>query len=286
MSYDLFFRPRSRDVSPEAFFDHFRQRAHYKVANRQAWYQNEDTGVYFVFEHDEAADNADRYPFSFNINFFRPSYFILEAESEVTALITQFGFLVSDPEQRETGDKEYRSEALISGWRYGNEFGCAAAMKNKEDRPELAWLPTSRLHDVWRWNFGRESLQRALGEAQFVPRIIFVRLSGALVTAVVWPDGIPSVLPRVDYLVIGREEFAPRTIFRKRKDTVFVEWTEAEPFITKHSSGKRNEGFDLDYANCPTDIAHFIRGLVRNKPSVSGMSPDQVLDSELVEKYI
>src|SRR5512138_635366 len=155
MSYDIFFRPRSRHVSPDAFFNHFRQRAHYKVENGQAWYQNEDTGVYFVFDHDEAGENAEQYPFSLNINFVRPSYFILEAEPEVTALVTQFGFLVYDPEQREAGDKEYRSELLISGWRSGNEFGCAAVMKNKEDRPDVACLPTSRLHDVWRWNFGR-----------------------------------------------------------------------------------------------------------------------------------
>ena len=114
MSYDLFLRSRSLAVSPGAFFDYFRGRARYKVENKQAWYQNEESGVYFAFEYADAdeRDGPHPYRFSFTINFFRPSYFILEAEPEVTALVDRFDFLVSDPQTKGMGDGVYAPELL------------------------------------------------------------------------------------------------------------------------------------------------------------------------------
>ena len=285
MSYDLLFRPRSSPVSEAEFFDYFRGRPHYKVENTQAWYQNEDSGVYFVFEYGGVEDRVDAdYPFAFNINFFRPSYFILEAEPEVTALVKRFDFLVLDSQKDGMQDGRYDPGLLISGWQHGNEFGCSAMMKEQEDRPDVASLPAGRLHEVWRWNLGREALQRTVGEAQFVPSIMFLRLDGAVVTAAVWPDGIPSVLPKVDYLIIGREQLAPKTLFRKKADTVFVEWAEIYPLIARHNSNEHEGAVDLNYVHCPKDVARFILGLARNEPAVTGLPPDQVLDDELVGK--
>jgi hypothetical protein len=285
MSYDLFFRPRSSAVSGEAFLNHFRERPHYKVENGQAWYQNEDTGVYFAFEHGDAGESDEpQEPFSFNINFFRPSYFILEAEPEVSALVGRFDFLVSDTQAPGMGDGEYVPQLLISGWQHGNEFGYSALLTDKEQRPDVASLPAARLHEVWRWNLAREALQKSVGEAQFVPVIMFLRLNETLVTAVVWPDGIPSVLPEVDYLIIQREDLAPRRLFRRSKHTVFVPWADVHPHIASYHS--RNDGvFDLNYVKCPQEIAAFIRSLDREEPAITGVTADQVLDRELVEKY-
>lgn len=286
MSYDLFFRPRSSAVPQEDFLNYFRERSHYKVEKGQAWYQNEDTGVYFSFEVGDGGEGEERpEPFSFSINFFRPSYFILEAEPEVTALVGRFGFLVSDPQAHGMGDGEYVPQLLVSGWQHGNEFGYAALLKDKEQRPDFESLPSDRLHEVWRWNLARQALQASVGEAQFVPGIMFLRLNGAVVTAVVWPDGIPCVLPTVDYLIVQREDLAPRRVFRKSNDTVFVPWADVYPLIAMYR-GTRNDGaFDLNYERCPQDIAEFIRSLSRNEPTATGITADQVLDRELVQKY-
>jgi hypothetical protein len=285
MSYDLLFRPGPFAVTPEAFFAHFEGRAHYTVQNDQAWYQNEDSGVYFVFEHNAPdADGGDEphHPFAFNINFFRPSYFILEAEPEVTALVERFQFQVEDAQIDGMGDGPYQPHLLVSGWNRGNEFGYAA-LRAEADRPDFASLPRRRLHDVWRWNRGRASLQEQVGDAQFVPKIMFLRLDGEVVTAVAWPDAIPSVLPRVDYLIIGREQLAPRSFFRKTKDTTFVRWGEAETLIARFDSGRREGAFDLNYGECPEEMAQFVRRLVRHEPAMTGVPADQVLDREIVE---
>jgi hypothetical protein len=183
------------------------------------------------------------------------------------------------------GDGEYAPQALISGWVHGNDFAYLAMLKDEEKRPEVSSLPASRLHEVWKWNFNRESLQKTVGESQFVPKVMFLRVNNKVVTAAVWPDGIPSVFPKVDYLIIGREELAPRSMFRKKKDSFFAEWAEVSPLIEKYSSREHDGAFNLKYSACPSDIAQFIRALVGNPPTASGISADQVLDRELVDKY-
>ena len=88
MSYDLFFRPRHGILEAQQFAAYFARRKHYELNGKQAWYENEDTGVGFSFDLEDPLDESDDDPFpiAMNINFFRPSYFILEAEPEVTTL--------------------------------------------------------------------------------------------------------------------------------------------------------------------------------------------------------
>lgn len=287
MSYDLYFTPGSVPVPADAFLDYFRERPHYMVSGSQAWYENEDTGVYFSFEHhEEDADGSDvdepRAPCSFHINFFRPSYFILEAEPEVAALAERFALRVMDPQADGMGDGPYVRSALVSGWEHGNRFAVSAVMSHENDRPAVASLPTKRLHEVWRWNHGRASLQDSIGEGQFVPKIMFVLQNGAAATAVTWPDGIASVLPKVDYLIVGRDELAPRSFLRRKKDTVFARWEDAARLLGRYDSQRREGAFDLNYAECPQDVARFVRGLADSAPAATILPPDQVLDRELI----
>jgi hypothetical protein len=52
VSYDLFFTlpETSPDCAAAAFLEHFADRPNYQRSDVQAWYANEDTGVYFVLE--------------------------------------------------------------------------------------------------------------------------------------------------------------------------------------------------------------------------------------------
>jgi hypothetical protein len=51
MSYDLFFT--EPEISLQQFETYFANRNLYKVENAQAWYENEDTGVYFCFDYSD-----------------------------------------------------------------------------------------------------------------------------------------------------------------------------------------------------------------------------------------
>jgi hypothetical protein len=78
MSHDLFLRPRApRLVTEKDFTEYFAQRARYKITGSQAWYENEDTGVYFVFELRDEVDREEEgewFPIVMNVNYFRPSF--------------------------------------------------------------------------------------------------------------------------------------------------------------------------------------------------------------------
>ena len=123
MSYDLFMKPESGEFTADAFKTYFSGRNNYKLQGVQAWYENEDTGVYFLFEFQGAADaeeGEESYPVAFNMNYFRPSYFVHEAEPEVTAFINHFSMVVSDPQFEGMGKGSYQAEKFREGWNRGN----------------------------------------------------------------------------------------------------------------------------------------------------------------------
>ena len=287
MSYDLFFKPRSGIINPDRFVQYFESRPGFKVNIPQAWYQNDDTGVYFVFElrSDTGEDDAGAYPVSLNINYFRPSYFVLEAEPEVTKFVQEFDLMVSDPQWHGMGEGEYNADLLVSGWNHGNDFGYSAVLGDPNNRKDIYSLPSQTLAEVWRWNHGRQKLQQFIGESKYLPRVMFVLLDGDVVTAAVWPDGIPIVVPPVDYLIVPRKELAPKRFFRRVEDRTLVTWKSVLPVFERHSKKRYGTAIALDYEKPPSDVIQFVESLPKDDRELTGLSADQVLDRELFEKY-
>lgn len=286
MSYDLFFRARGeRSPSEKELRAYFDGHHRYQLEGDQAWYQNEDTGVYFLFEFGnqggEGDEVSDLLPISFNINYFRPHVFGLEAESELSRFIAQFELLVSDPQMSGMGDGEYAAEGFLSGWNAGNELGYSVYLREQKGQ-RILHLPTETIEQVWRWNYGRETFYERLGQDLFVPKIMFAEHEGRLKLAAAWPDAIPVVLPEVDLLILGRDALAPRRLFRKKPDYVVVNFDDIRKEI---STFPRGDGawphLTLSYEVPPADL----QALFRRQPSFSGKlsiaSPDSVLNSEL-----
>lgn len=289
MSYDLYFTPRTGSITPDQFTAYFSQRTHYKLDLPQAWYQNESTGVYFVLdlhaEGESQEHEGPHHPVSLNINYFRPSYFILEAEPEITAFVRAFDLLVSDPQIDGMGQGEYDPRRLISGWQQGNELGYAAILGKPDNREPVNSLPTSVLMNAWRWNLNRHTLQEKLGTSKFVPLIVFVALEGRPGTAVVWGDGIPMAIPQVDYLFVPRRELAPRKFFRRVEDCALIRWNDAWPVLNKFRSPGYSEFLVLDYDQRPREVTKFVESLPTDKSGIKGIPADEILDRELVEKH-
>jgi hypothetical protein len=293
MSYDLYFKPRNGSFSEELFHAYFCERPNYKCEGSQAWYGNEDTGVYFVFElqteqlpEEDDDEPLEHFPVVLNINYLRPSYFIFEAEPEVTAFVKHFDLLVSDPQMEGMGDGEYNAEKLLSGWNCGNEFGYTSILKDENNRSGISHLPAEQLHNAWRWNWSRTQIQAGVGESKFVPRIMFMNLGGTTVTVAIWPDGIPMVVTRVDYLCVPRKELAPSKFFRKKEDTTFVAWNEALPVLLKHGTQNGDGSISLNYMTPPSDVVKFVQSLPAENRVIAGLSADRVLDREIYERSI
>ena len=293
MSYDLYFKPRNGSFCEELFYAYFRERPNYKCEGSQAWYRNEDTGVYFVVElqtgqrpEEDDDEPLEYFPVVLNVNYLRPSYFILEAEPEITKFVKHFDLLVSDPQMEGMGYGEYNAEKLLSGWNYGNEFGYTSILRDENNRHGICHLPAEQLHNAWRWNWSRTQVQASYGESKFVPRIFFINLGGSTVTAAFWPDGIPVVVTRVDYLCVPRKELAPTKFFRKKEDTTFVAWDEALPVLLKHGTQNGDGSISLNYTTPPSDVVKFVQSLPAENRDVAGLSTDEVLDREIYDRSI
>jgi hypothetical protein len=287
MSYDLFLQCRDGTYDRAQFLEYFRACEWYKVQGSQVWYENEDTGVYFSFELSEPLEKGEppQFPISLNVNFFRPSYFIAEVETEVTALVRRFDMIVFDPQSDGMGEGEYQKELLIAGWSLGNEWAFSTFLKDPEHRTNLLSMPSAKLRKIWTWNQERGGLQARYGDSKFVPRISFIRLDQDVSSAVIWPDGIPSIIPPVDRLIVIRQELAPQRIFRRAEDRTLLAWQDVQPMFERHGSRQPDDSVLLDYDRPPDGVASFIRSLPGDSREILMVGTDQVLDRELIDKH-
>lgn len=292
MSYDLYFRNRSSTdlLSRGDFERYFKQRKFFTMNDAEAFYSNEDTGVYFSFEfrnldNDVEADEFDPLmtPVWFNLNFVRPHPFGLEAEPEVSAFVAHFDLTVSDPQMSGMGDGEYSAQGFLDGWNAGNEFGYRAILSHHPDQDVLS-LPTTQIETYWQWNHQREARQDEIGDDVFVPKIWFVQSNSRIQTAVAWADGISVWIPKVDLILVPRMQLAPRRWFRHGNDDVVIfEWNELEPLFAQF---RRIDGppisFELSYDSVPVQIEKTIRERSLPGSTPTGVPFDQVLNEELV----
>lgn len=285
MSYDLFLKPRIADVALKNFVDYFGARRHYEVNDVQALYQNEDTGVYFVFDLQNESDEEDTaYPLALNVNYFRPSFFGLETELEVAAFVQAFDMAVSDPQDK-MEDGEYNSEQFLTGWDQGNEFAYSAMLREPGSRSDIVSYPTATLLKAWEWNMNRENLQAELGESLFVPKVMFILVAGEPRVVSAWPDGIPIATTQVDFFFVPRKELAPRRSRKRVEDHTLVSWEEALPVLKTHQAHRSDGIIALDYEAPPPDVQRFIEALPLDERKLEAIPADRALNEELVEKY-
>lgn len=285
MSYDLYFILRSRPMLPADFQNYFAGRANYHPEEQPGWYGNEETGVYFSFELSNGSSEEEddfQHAAAFNINLYRPSYFILEAEPEVTAFVRHFELLVSDPQTQGMGDGEYNPDLLLTGWDYANEFGYSAILKDADVKKGVTSLPTSVLMRSWAWNLNRQRLQEQLEDLKFVPRVLFCLIAGRAATAAVWPEGIPIAVPEVDFVIVPRKKLAPRKLLKRVEDQTLVAYRNVLPLFEQHRAAGL-PGLVLDYNDPPSDVAAFVEELPKSTLSIELVAPDKMLNRELVE---
>jgi hypothetical protein len=289
LSYDLYFRPGAGTVDEADVLDYFRARPNYSIENDQIMYANEDTGVYFTFDlgGDEADPEEIQCAAALNVNFYRPSYFIREAELETTAFVRRFGWTVFDPQTHGMGEGEYSADKLISGYNAGNEFAYSAILQEMPALHENSLtLPTNTLTRIWQWNHGRQKLQEDVGEVKFVPRIIFVLLDGKLSTIAVWTDVMSAELPMVDHFLVVRDELAPRRFLKKTADKIYLAWNDVIEILERHGARRPDGAISLEYGLPPKEMIDLITSLKPEERQVSLVAVDQVLDRELVEKAL
>ncbi|HYV34427.1 MAG TPA: hypothetical protein VE988_01910 [Gemmataceae bacterium] len=292
MSYDLFFRSRTVDqqLLLADFANYFSYRRFFEIQGAQAWYTNQDSGVYFSFdylsnspeEEDEAGEGL--LPVPFNLNYFRPHPFGLEAEPEVQAFVKHFNLTVSDPQTDGMGEGEYSRSGFLRGWNAGNAFAYRAMLSQDQTQRVLS-LPSARIETYWRWNCSRAARQDEIGESAFVPGVFFFDVEGEVRTGAIWGDGIPILLPEVDQVIVPRQRLAPRRWFSHKDDMVVFSWAELETTLEGFpSSSEELACYKLFYDATPPEIENLIREKQPPKEKPKGVPFDQVLDRELISQ--
>jgi hypothetical protein len=66
----------------------------------------------------------------YTIEARRPSFFVFEAESEVTRIVRELDFVVLDPQTEGMGEGEFDPSIFISGWKKSNELGYSAILRD------------------------------------------------------------------------------------------------------------------------------------------------------------
>ncbi|MGF6595829.1 hypothetical protein P3T23_000536 [Paraburkholderia sp. GAS448] len=286
MCYDLYFSFPT-PVARQDIEAWFRKRRNYEV-NDSAVYRNGDTGVYFVFafERDESQPDVLK-RIAFNLNYFRPHVFGLEAEPEVRAFVERFRPQIEDPQMNGMGTGPYSTEGFLAGWNRGNAFGYESILPRQTAQAACVSLPEAKLEAIWRWNHALADVQSELGESVFVPRIMMFKVDGALRSVAVWSDGIPTLLPEVDTVLVYRDELAPKTLFRQRvKDHCLIGHEHLDGTLAALS----DEGYALKvriptYIEAPKSVRSFVGGLRKTTARLEGVAMDGVLSEELVQRY-
>ena len=286
MSYDLYFRhTKPLDLAVvRAFFEG----RGYKVSETQAFFENESTGVYFGFDFRPEKPEGSAASIAFNINYYRPHVFGLEAASELTSFIEEFELEIEDPQMHGMGTGPYTVEGFLRGWNAGNEFAHRAIASNEGVERPLA-LPAARNAGIWRWNYAKDTvldeLADNLGELPpcFVPTVMMVVPEGTsdVKTIIVWDLQMAIAIPDVDLVVTHDDRglwAADRmaVLAAVRIDTV---WEGDRMMGSGRVLGMRASLVDeLDELT-----AKRVRTLM--KPfKATRVAPDQVLDAELVDK--
>jgi hypothetical protein len=132
------------------------------------------------------------------------------------------------------------------------------------------------------WNLHRERLQATVGEGIFVPKIMFAAAPPSARAVVVWTDAIPILLPEVDAVVLHRDEYAPRRLFRRTPDLAIVAWRDIEPHV--HGFPVESDGLPfrrLEYGSVPEALSGLFRGATSSELEEI-ISTDKILEEELV----
>ena len=249
MSYDLsFYKKESNPISKADIEKYLSESLGLVPSGTAQWfYENEDTGSYFSFEYYESdeldtsedLDDEDGYEgfvntnFSFNINFIRPQFFGKECFPLVNRIVKDLDLYVENPQSNSEQPIKYEGNTLEKEWGATN----LSVAKSNFTEWQLNYLELEKSNYSWKYSLNRNALKDKMGEEYFVPGIFYIKKNGTneVETMCVWPDHIPTVLPKVDLVLIQRNV---KKLFRSKREVGLVRRTEIMNKLGEHFKNK------------------------------------------------
>lgn len=276
MSYglELYFEPA---VRRDRVLAHFAARQHFSVKQHNVLYKNPDTGVYFFMSLRCARNvllQSNVVSAEFDINYFRPAFFGIEAEREMSAFMAAFQPRIEDPQMRGMCEGPYSREGFLSGWNFGNVFSVHNALSSKPDR-NIPSMPANELSAAWEWNYHLAECDWR-NPNLFVPMIMFFRIEGRPSRVVIWPEGMAALLPRADYVLVGR-------LVSGEKRFGLARWSEVLEVAQRAGLDTAQDPLKLAYLVTPPPIADWVANIpLIDLDALERLSADKILDDELI----
>lgn len=292
MSHDLYFleaigRP---PLTGEQFQGHFDGRAGYTSYPDQAMYEDPATGCHFsfAFAGAEAPDGDDldvagegmppghrMSGASFNLNYNRPFWYIDVAEPEVRAFVERFHLGVMHPQSDLTGD--YDRERFRESWRAANRWAISAMGPGEA----MYTAPAADVAATVRWNAAVGAMESSMGPDIFVPTIAWLARDGHAERLVTWWAGTPTVIPDVEWVMVGMPTTGLVARLRGRQDSsVLITLSAAEACLEARQEHPLAGG--LRFSRSPVDAASLIRTGRPANEALSIVPPWQVFEREEV----
>jgi hypothetical protein len=145
------------------------------------------------------------------------------------------------------GKGPYSREGFMNGWNFGNQFLVRNSLLRDPDI-SLMSMPAENLRAIWHWNYHAAEQKWWNRNRCFVPTIKFHLIEGRLSRVAVWPQGEAVLLPRVDYVLVGR-------IVSDKIRYGLASWSEV---IERAGFDTTNDPLKLDYVIKPQPIADWV----------------------------
>jgi hypothetical protein len=277
MSYDLFlfFEPA---IARRRMLEYFGARKHFTIDGDYLAFGNPDTEVYFSMRLRCRRNTlllrvvaAAR----FEINYARPSFFGLEAEKELSAFVAAFHPRIHDPQIHGMKEGPYTGEGFLNGWNFCNVLCIGSFMSHHADFAPAS-MPAETLRAVWAWNYDCAARRDQFEQSAFVPVIKYQSIKGRPSRVAVWPLGLPIILPKVDYVLLGRD-------VGHEKGYGLAAWLEVEDVVRRAGFDTTKDPLDLRYFLTPPQIAEWFANIpLIDLTALSPLHAYEILDDELI----
>ncbi|HTJ03569.1 MAG TPA: hypothetical protein VL492_12325 [Methylovirgula sp.] len=277
MSYSLYFHLKPAVLHEDMFY-YFVGRAHY-AANGDAFvYENPDTEAFFQVRFRSGRNfrlKKTVVSVEFEINYFRPSYFAIEAEKELSAFVAKFQPQIEDPQMHGMDEGPYSGEKFISAWNFGNVFTTHNAIK-REPEKKIASMPSELLRASWSWNYQLPARRRDFDCRCNVPKIHLVWMKDRICRGIIWPCAAPIVLPHVDYVALADTTLAmPRF--------ALASWSEVIDVIQGAGFDTKRDPIQLEYSVIPTAIKDWFADKNPTDPDLPpSLDAYRIVDEEVI----
>ena len=281
MSHDVGLWPRDGSLDLERVRAWLDVRPEWTIRERTAIYENTDTDVYFTL--DVNGDDADEGepPLLAVLNVYRPSFFGLEAAEVLGEFSAEFNLLGSDGTDERGERVPCNADWLLPRWNEANAAGYRT-IGAQDSAPNP--MPQSTLVEAWRWNRLRAGRQQQYVEDDvFVPRIMAIRTSAGLGTAVVWTDVIPFLLPPVSHVLVHRGSAPTRRRLRAPAQTQ-LQTRAAVLKVLGHLAMTSADWIEFVEQPAPPAIAAWAAALNSRKRDFNLVSWDKIHDEELLTR--